>query len=226
VKYTFLIRYEIDAPLAISVAAYLDCEHYEYLHDSLTKKIEILEHGSDYYKCRIVAHSFGLDVGQIVTARYVPPGTFAQFDIQPFPRWWPSIHHLICTQTTLRYFETPERKTTLSELTVEIDLPFWLYPFRKVLQQAIERVKILKDLEDVAMIERRAKLFGRMNNDPYLREGQILLHKKEYLKYFGRDSQFYGDTPAEYRNERWPNIKSLNRPYVRRALHRLELDEN
>ena len=217
-KYSFKLCYELDTTLAIAVATYLDCEHYVYLHKGLTKKIEILEHGDGYYKCRLLANAFGFKIGQSMTAQYVPPATFVQYDVEPYPRWLPSIHHLIGTKTTLRYFETPERNTTLSELTIELDLPFWLYPFRQLIRRGIEKVKILKDLEDVAMIDRRAKVFGRANNTAYLNKRQFMLHKTDYLKYFGENSEFYGETSEEYKNLKWTDIKDLDLPYVRRFL--------
>ena len=217
-KYSFKICYEIDAPMAISVATYLDCEHYMYLHERLTKSIEILEHGDGYYRCRLTANTFGVKVGQSFTSRFIPPGTFVQSSIQPFPRWMPSVHHLIKTVTTMRYFETPGARTTLSELTVDLDLPFYIYPFREKLRRAIEKIKIVKDLEDVAMIDRRAKLYGRDNNTPYINKHQFMLHKSKYLQCFGMDSEFYGETPEEYRDVRWTSIKDLDFPYVRQFM--------
>ena len=120
----------------------------------------------------------------------------------------------------LRYYENPERRTTLSELTVELDLPFWLYPFRSAIQHVIEKVKILKDLEDVALFDRRAKLFGRESNEIYLKKHQFLLHKDDYLKYFGEKSTFLGNPAEYYRNETWTDIKDLDFPYVREFLEK------
>ena len=48
---------------------------------------------------------------------------------------------------------------------VETKLPFWLYPLRYLIQKGIEKLKVAEDME---MIYRREKLFGRGNNSVYL----------------------------------------------------------
>ena len=215
-KYSFVLKYELDTPLAIAVAIYLDSEHYVFLHGGLTNKIEIFEKGADSYRCHQTWNIFGLKAGQTYTCRYLAPATFINEDLKPYPSWLPSIHHLIHTKTMLRYYET-DRRTTLSELTVEMEMPAWLYPLRKQIQAVVEKVKILKDMEDVALFDRRAKLFGRESNEVYLKKYQFMLHKEDYVKYFGENSVFYG--PAEYlKSERWTNIKDLDRAYVREFL--------
>ena len=139
-------------------------------------------------------------------------------DIRPYPSWLPSIYHLIKVKTTLRYYGNFERTTTLSELTVELNLPFLLYPFRKRIQDVIEKVKILKDLEDVALFDRRAKLFGRDSNEVYLKRHQFLLHKEDYVKYFSESCSFLGEPAEVQKNETWTNIKNLDRDYVKKFL--------
>lgn len=213
-KHIFKVCYELDTPIAIAVAVYLDSEHYIYLHEDLSSSIEIIEKGSDYYKCHQTWKVLGLRIGQSYTCRYLPPATFINMDLKPFPFWLPSVHHFIKTKTTLRYYENPSSKTTLSELTVELDLPFWLYPLRKKIQQVIEKIKILKDLEDVALVDRRAKLFGRNNNSVYLKKHQFMLHKKEYEEFFAENCRYLGNPTEIEREERWTNIKNLDLPYV------------
>jgi len=214
VKYAFETRYEIDAPLAITVATYLDSEHYVYLHRALSNRIEIIQKGSDSYRCHQTWNLFGLGLGQTYTCRYIPPATFINEDLMPYPFWFPSIHHVIHTKTELRYYETP-RRTTLSELKVEMDIPRWLFPFRVGVRKTVEKIKILKDLEDVALIDRRARLFGRENNGAYLKRHQFMLHKEEYLRYFGEKSQYLGDPQDIARNETWCSITGLDLSYVR-----------
>lgn len=217
-KHSFKVCYELDTPLAIAVAIYLDCEHYIYLHRALTNSIEIIEKGADYYKCHQTWKILGMRVGQSYTCKYHAPATFINEDLKPFPAWLPSIHHIVKTKTTLRYYENPATKATLSELTVEMDMPFWLYPFRKFIQSVIEKIKILKDLEDVALFDRRAKYFGRESNSVYLKRHQFLLHKEDYVKHFGENSSYIGDAKDIYKNEQWVNIKDLDYAYVRKFL--------
>lgn len=214
-KFNFKVCYELDTRLAIAVAIYLDCEHYIYLHRALSNRIEILEKGKDFYKCRQTWNVLGVSFGQTYTCRYQAPATFINEGLRPFPSWLPSIHHLVKTKTVLRYYENPESQTTLSELNVEMDIPFWLYPCRHILQRVVEKIKIMKDLEDVALADRRAKLFGRNSNSVYLKRHQFLLHKEDYVKFFGENSEYLGADKSVYSNERWTNIKDLDFDYVR-----------
>ena len=218
-KHLFKVRYEIDCPLAVAVVTYLDCAHYVHLHKAHSDKIEVIERGKGAYRVNQVWHVLGFTVGQSYTCEYEAPSTFHNRDLLPYPRWAPSVHSLIKTRTTLKYFET-DRRTTLSELTVELEMPAFLYPLRRLLERVITRVKILKDLEDVAMIDRRARLFGRDFNSDYLRKHEFLLHKAQYEKYFAEGSQYLGETPEEYRSLKWTDIKELPYSYVQRFLQK------
>ncbi|HEV2764339.1 MAG TPA: hypothetical protein VGV38_15270 [Pyrinomonadaceae bacterium] len=216
-KHEFEIRYELDAPLAVSVGLYLDCEHYIFLHRALSNRLEVLEAGADSLTYRQSWNVFGLAFGQVYKSRYVAPATFVNYDVEPSPRWLPSVHHLVKVRTTLRYYET-DRRTTLSRLTVELQMPGWLAPLKGFICRTIERVKILKDLEDAAVIDRRARLFGRLDNSAFLKRRQFLLHKDEYLRHFGPGSEFRGDPSLVGRKERWPDIRELPHAYVRKFL--------
>ena len=68
---------------------------------------------------------------------------------------------------------------------VETKLPFWLYPLRYLIQKGIKKLKIEKDAEDMEMIYRREKLFGRGNNSVYLADHQFMLYKDDYVKHYG-----------------------------------------
>ena len=217
-KYSFKICYELDCPVALSVAAYLDCEHYLYLHNNYTSCIEILETGDGYYTLNQFWHIFRLKVGHTGKSRYVPPATFINEEVKLYsPSIKIGIQNLIKIKTTLNYYET-KRKTSLSELIVDLDIPFFLYPFRGLLRKSIEKLKIMKDLEDVEMIERRAKLLGRNYNSDYLRNGVFILHKDKYTKFFGKDSELLEETPEEYRDTQWINIKDLDLSYVKKYI--------
>src|SRR5437763_1237886 len=82
---------------------------------------------------------------------------------RPWPRWVPSNHHEMKTRTELRYYPKADDTATVSHLEVELDLPFWLWPFRYVIERKMSALKREKDDEDMEMIERRAKIYGRGN---------------------------------------------------------------
>ncbi len=188
-KHRFSLVYELDTPPAIAVAVYLDAEHYTFLHRKYIDRYEILSAS----RCKTVTRQswkfLGVRVGQDNINEYRPPGEFLNYDHKPYPWWFPSVYHVVQITTHLKYTPLAQGERTLSTLDVEIDLPFWLWPLRKVLQRAIERIKIEKDDEDIAMVLRRAKVFGRRNNSIYLREDQFLLHKDDYVRHFGKDSE-------------------------------------
>jgi hypothetical protein len=146
---------------------------------------------------------FGMKFGQIYTVEYKPPFTFRQFDFKPLKKF--GLFSLMELETILNYFPT-NRNTTLSELTTNLTLPFWLYPLRTLIKFVLKRVKVIKDLEDLGMINRRARLFGRTNISSYFKEDQFLLFKKDFYKNFGPNSEFYGIPNPEYLNLQWPDI--------------------
>ena len=197
-NYRFTVEYEIDTPVAIAVAVYLDAEHYVFLHEKYSDTYDVLSY--DPARRRIFIREtwelFGLRIGQTCMTEYIPPATFLNYDIRPHPWWLPSIHHLLRAKTRLVYTAIPERNSTWSMLEVEIEMPFWLWPFRHWIRKAIERLKIEKDEQDIDMINRRAKLFGRENNAIYLADHQFLLHKEDYLRHFGPNSTPLTPAPA------------------------------
>jgi hypothetical protein len=188
--YKFSLTYELDAPIAIAVAAYLDSEHYIFLHNDYTDKYAVLDHEphARIITVRQTWKLFGLSMGQVYTCEYVPPAQFKNYDVKPSPWYVPSIHHLISVSTDLRYLPNPEKDTTISILDVEVKLPFWLYPLRYLIQKGIEKLKVEKDAEDMEMIYRREKLFGRGNNLVYLADHQFMLYKDDYVKYYGNSN--------------------------------------
>lgn len=185
-KHKFSLVYELDCPVSIAVAVYLDAEHYIYLHRKYAQEYEILETGPRRIRSRQSWRFMGLRIGQICWSEYIPPGEFKNYEVVPDPWWIPSVHHFCRVRTHLKYTPVEGKDTTLSTLDVEVDLPFWLWPLRHRIQRAIERLKREKDDEDVEMIQRRAELFGRGNNSVYLREDQFLLYKDDYVEHFGQ----------------------------------------
>jgi len=184
-KYRFSLVYDFDATVAEAVAAYLDAEHYSYLHRKYAADYEILE--ADEHRMRIRGSwSLGwLRAGHSNVVEYVPPARFIQYATRPHPAWLPSIHHLIAVRTDLRYFTDEARQVTISQLDVELDLPFWLWPVRKLLRRQLERLKIEKDEEDIAMLRRRRMLFGDSTLKAYLARHQFMLFKDQFREHFG-----------------------------------------
>jgi hypothetical protein len=191
VRHRFTVEYEIDCPVAIAVAVYLDAEHYVFLHKKYSDTYEVLSYEPAIRKIFIREswELFGLRIGQTCMTEYVPPAEFLNYDIEPYPRWMPSVHHVMKATTRLVYTEIPERNSTWSMLEIELDLPFWLWPFRRWIERAMTRLKIEKDEQDIDMIKRRAALFGRENNSIYLADHQFILHKDDYLRHFGPSSK-------------------------------------
>jgi hypothetical protein len=177
---------EMDAPIHVNVAAYLDCEHYIFLHRGLTDSVEVVAHEGLKVTVRQSWKALGLELGHFKTGTYIPPSEFHIEDVRPSPWWIPSIHHVVGIETHLKYWPIPERDSTGFSFDVELDLPFWLYPFRKRLEALISRLHDQQVEEDIAMIKRRERLFGRGNISIYLADHQFLYHKKEFLEHYGK----------------------------------------
>ena len=186
-RYEFSLIYDLDTTVAVAVAAYLDAEHYCYLHSKYSPAYEVIEHED----CKMLVRQTWVlgpwRVGQTYTTVYEPPARFIAFDIKPSPRWLPSVHHLVRVRTDLRYYPDSSGDKTVSHLDVTIDMPFWLWPLRNLVRRRIEQLKIEKDAEDIEMIDRRAAIFGRGNIKAYLPKHQFLFHKDHFVKHFGGD---------------------------------------
>lgn len=202
-EFSFKLCYELDIPFAVAVVTYLDCEHYLYLHKSLSKKAEILSASKNFFEHMEVMEVLGIKFGQIYKVRYLPPGTFHQFDFRPVGKF--GLYSLIKLETILNYYPT-EKGTTLSELIVNLTLPAWIYPFRNLIKKILKKVKIDKDLEDLEMIKRRAHLFGRGDISGYFKKGQFILFKDSFRENFGPQSEFYGVPNPKYFKQNWPDI--------------------
>lgn len=184
-KYRFSLVYDFDATVAAAVAAYLDAEHYVHLHGKYAANYEILEYDDLKMRARVSWKLGPLRTSQSGFVEYIPPARFLQYGTRPDPVWLPSIHHLLDVRTDLRYYEDETRHRTVSHLDFEIDMPFWLWPFRKFIRSRLERLKIEKDEQDLAMIRRRERLFGRGNIKAYLASHQFMLCKEHFVEHFG-----------------------------------------
>jgi hypothetical protein len=182
----FSVIKEFDIPLAVSVAAYLDCEHYIFLHRSLTDSVEVVKVDGFKVTVRQSWKGLGLKLGHYKTGEYVPPAEFLIYDVKPSPAWFPSVHHLMDIKTRLRYTAPEGRDATLMTWDVELDLPWFVWPLRSWLQGLVEKLHAQQVDEDVVMIKRREKLVGRANLlKVYLADHHFCYHKDDFIKHFG-----------------------------------------
>jgi hypothetical protein len=184
-RHTFCYEYELDTSVAVAVATYLDVEHYMFLHHKYSPDYEIIH--TQKNKTVVSQHwKLGfLKVGQTYTAEYLPPARFKNYDLRSNNSLIPNIHSFVGVTTDLKYESTNDGKRTKSILDVELDIPFWLWAFRKTIENKIKKLKWEKDLEDIAMIKRREALFGFGNYQHYLKPSQFMLHKDSFMDYFG-----------------------------------------
>lgn len=196
-KHTFELIYELDTSVGCAVAAYLDAEHYVFLHKRYSPVYEPIEKDGRRIKIRQEWHLGRLRVGQELWTEYEPPARFINYGITSFPWWLPSIHHVMKTRTDLRYYPTTDGQRTVSHLTVELDMAAWLYPFRHLIEKKICELKKEKDREDVEMLLRRDKIFGPNNLRAYLADHQFMLHKDDFVKHFGSDEPAAAEISAE-----------------------------
>jgi hypothetical protein len=111
----------------------------------------------------------------------------------------PSVHHIMKSRTDLRYYPNADGTATVSHLEVELDLPFFLWPFRHMIERKMCALKREKDAEDMEMIQRRAQIFGRGNIKAYVADHQFLLHKDEFVEQFGDESAAPQGSPPSAR---------------------------
>lgn len=172
-KYQFrLTEDDYDYDLLTAVTAYLDCEHYAWLHARNYSHYEILEDGPT--TSRIIQHSkyWFFTFKQHHFREYYPPSEFRMASDKPFP---------IFTHT--RFFERPDGGVHRT-VDVTIDLPLLLWPFRGVLAAHLRRYDARVYGEDAAAAERRAKYLGKNNWAWAFRPSQFLLHKDAVIEAF------------------------------------------
>ncbi len=183
-KHTFDLVYEIDTTVACAVAAYLDAEHYVFLHRKYSPVYEVVAKEGRRIRIRQEWHLGVLHVAQELWTEYEPPARFLNYEVSS-PWWFPSVHHVMKTRTDLRYYPTEDGRRTVSHLKVELEMPRWLWPLRHLIEKKMCELKKEKDAEDIAMIRRRDEIFGRGNIRSYLMDHQFMLHKEDFVKHFG-----------------------------------------
>jgi len=185
VKHRFEVVYEMDTTLGCAVAAYLDAEHYAFLHSKYSPRYEVVHKQARTIRIRQTWTFRGMRIGQTCTTEYCPPARFLNYDIAGLPIWMPSVHHLMTTRTELFYYPDASGTKTISHLVVDLDLPFAMKPLLPKIESSMIALKKEKDLEDMEMIFRRERLFGRGNIRGYLADHQFMLHKEDFVAHFG-----------------------------------------
>ncbi len=184
-KHRFELLYELDTTVGCAVAAYLDAEHYAFLHSKYSPIYEVLEHAGRTIRIRQTWTFQGLRIGQTCTTEYAPPARFLNYGIAGYPVFLPSVHHVMTTKTELFYYPDATGKKTVSHLVVDLELPRVLSPLLPRIERSMAELKKEKDLEDMEMIFRRERLFGRGNIKGYLAAHQFMLHKDDFVDFFG-----------------------------------------
>lgn len=184
-KHRFELVYALDTTLGCAVAAYLDAEHYAFLHSKYSPRYEVLQREGRTIRIRQTWTQGRVRIGQTCTTEYAPPARFLNYDIAGLPAWLPSVHHLITTRTELFYYPDLGGQRTISHLVVDLELPALLAPLLPKLEERMGALKREKDLEDMEMIFRRERLFGRGNLRGYLADHQFMLHKDDFVRHFG-----------------------------------------
>ena len=186
-KYAFrLTEDDYDYDVLTAVTAYLDCEHYAWLHARNYAHYEILEDGPT--TSRIIQHSkyFGIVFKQHHFREYIPPSEFRMLADKPFP-----IH----THTT---FTPTASGGTHRRVDVTIELPLLLWPVRKLLAAHLRRYDRRVYAEDAAAAKRREQYVGKNNWLWAFRPTQFLLHKDAVVEAFRDQIYAAGGRPEPH----------------------------
>ncbi|MCB0368477.1 MAG: hypothetical protein KDD45_03310 [Bdellovibrionales bacterium] len=211
--FTFKYCYLIKSRLPMVVGAYLDCEHFYYLHKEAIQNCEIIDYSRKKIIWSQVWNFLKIRFGQFITTEYIPPASFRNFEIKAFPKWLPNIHHIINVESQSDFYKWNE-DSTLSVFSVKIHMPFILWPFREVIKYFILKLKILIDLEDVAMLDRKNRLYGKKSIQHFLHKDQFILFKEEFQSHFS-SGDLEHNPPEEYKNKKISYITDLDYSYVK-----------
>ena len=187
-KHTFTLTYELDTTVACAVAAYLDAEHYIFLHRKYATHYEIVERDGRRLRIAQTWRHGKATVSHSCWTEYDPPARFLNYEMSSSPWWIPSIHAVMKSRTDLKYYPDATGTKKVSHLVVDIDLPFWLWPLRHFIERRMCELKREKDAEDMEMISRREQIFGRGNIKGYLADHQFMLHKEDFVAHFGGEA--------------------------------------
>ena len=208
-KFKFNQKYTFPVDKASAVVTYLDCEHYIFLHATCETKYKIVNLSENKCTAEILYKSGIFKWHQISTTEYIAPATLKQYDVKIRGFGFAVLANFFDVKTTLKYYynnknceildiETrkiikldPDNNILISDILYEIDLPFFIYPFKTILKNRLEKIKIEKDVEDLDFIKRRISLFGtdKINSTssywiPYFKKSYFLLFKEKFIDSF------------------------------------------
>lgn len=175
VIHSFTILKRMGASRANVIANYLDLEHIP-IHTGIANLSLIAE--SDRAACfRLDSKVFGFTTTNVHYFEFRPPDGIFQAVKTPLGP--------MTVLATVREFPDGAAGARC-EVTVEVelDMPRWAYPFRRLVERLLRRLnrKVLE--EDLQILERRQLLFGDSVAD-YLRAEQRMLFKPLFAKHHG-----------------------------------------
>src|SRR5262245_52482433 len=103
-KHSFELIYELDCTVGEAVAAYLDAEHYMFLHEAYLPRYRVLWQDGSKIAIETIWQMGSIRFGNSCITEYCSPARFLNYDLRPIPRWRPSIHHFVHTYTELSYY--------------------------------------------------------------------------------------------------------------------------
>ena len=209
-RFKFTQKYTFPVTIESAVVTYLDCEHYIFLHKTHEVSYKILSISNNKCVSEIIYKSGIFKWVQKSTTEYINKNEFKQYDIKIRGFGPAFLANFINVETSLKYYKNNKNQfvgdidnnfkdiyikldndTVISEITYNIDLPFVLWPFKNILKKRLEKMKEQKDLEDLFMIRRRIKLFGKDQIDnnslywkPYFKKSYFLLFKDRFIENF------------------------------------------
>jgi hypothetical protein len=177
------IHFDITKHLACSrgnvIANYLDLEHLD-MHRGLAD-CELLSE-DERTACFTLRSKIGpFPFKNVHHYEFRPPDEIVNAIRSPFGPM-----KVVSTVREIRSDDSPVRCEV--DVHTEIDLPFFVVPFRGLLEHLLRRVNREVLEEDREILERRQRLFGDTVDD-YLRDGQFLLFKETFRKHYARRPQ-------------------------------------
>ena len=107
-KYTFKQTYTFPVTVASAVVAYLDCEHYTFLHKSCEKRYKTISLTGNKCISEILYKSGIFSWKQKSTTEYIGLAELKQYDISIYGFGPAIIANFFNVSTSLRYFENNE----------------------------------------------------------------------------------------------------------------------
>lgn len=213
-KTNTVLKYKIKTTLPEIVAAYLDVEHFDYLHDDLVEDFQVHTYTATKIIWSKVWKIFTLPIRVELTTEYDGPSSFLTIMKIAPNTILGNIFKSLKVTNKLIYFETNDN-SILSDSRVEIILYRFLWPFEKIILNEMIKLKTILDLEDVAMLDRKAYLIPSAREKIYTKKNQFLLFKETYNKFFldKKSTMKYSG-----KHDHIPFIKELDKNYVKKFI--------